>query len=59
MLTRVHPPDLDRMPSRRAPVAVAAVYRRPDPCEPCLRRLVDEVLRQALVDDVDLSTLAE
>jgi len=58
MLTRLHHPDRDRIPARRA-LADVAVYRRPDPCEPCLRRLVDEVLRQALVDDLEAGSLAE
>jgi hypothetical protein len=51
MREHLHQPDIDRLSTRRGAVADPVAYRHLNQCEPCLRRLIDEVLRLASVEE--------
>jgi hypothetical protein len=55
MPARLNQPDIDTVPTRRV-TGVTPGYRDFDPCASCLRRLIDEVLRQAFVEDAQIPT---
>ena len=44
-------PDIDRLETQRGSVADPVTDRHLDQCEPCLRRLIDEVLRLGSVEE--------
>ena len=58
MREHLHQPDIARLSSRLEAAAEPNVYRHLNQCEPCLRRLIDEVLRLATAEEKVVASAA-